>query len=96
MVGGYGAGFAPTNGNHDPLQVRGVDLVGARMVWRRASSGGRAGFIFQITGHGGRHVLHVAGWAPGETIDDLLGSILRIDPRLGDPYAIPPDAPGSG
>lgn len=60
------------------IDGEGVDLVGARMVWRRASSGGRAGFIFQITGHGGRHVLHVAGWAPGETIDDLSGQVISI------------------
>ena len=31
--------------------------------------------------------------AYGQTLDDLLGSILRIDPRHGDPYAIPAGNP---
>jgi hypothetical protein len=60
------------------IDGEGVDLVGARMIWRKASSGGRAGFVFQITGHGGRHVLHLAGWAPGEAITDLSGQVITI------------------
>jgi hypothetical protein len=60
------------------IDGEGVDLVGARMIWRKASSGGRAGFVFQLTGHGGRHVLHLAGWAPGEAITDLSGQVITI------------------
>lgn len=60
------------------IDGEGADLVGARMVWRRASSGGRAGFMFQIAGHGGRHVLYLTGWAPGEAIGDLSGQTLTI------------------
>jgi hypothetical protein len=60
------------------IDGEGADLVGARMIWRKASSGGRAGFVFQITGHGGRHVLHLASWAPGEAITDLSGQVVTI------------------
>ena len=31
-----------------------------------------------------------------QRLDDLLGNILRIDPRGGDPYAVPPDNPFVG
>ncbi len=60
------------------IDGEGADLVSARLSYRRASAGGRAGFVIHLTGHGGRHVVYVAAWAPGETIADLSGQTITI------------------
>jgi hypothetical protein len=56
-----------------------TDLVGGRLVWQPAWCGGRGGFVFHIGAHGGRRIVHVAGWAPGRVIDDLSNQGIQID-----------------
>ncbi len=54
---------------------------------------GRDGFLYITTGDG---TSDSDGWNSGQTVDDLLGAVLRIDVdrRDGDrPYGIPPDNP---
>jgi glucose/arabinose dehydrogenase len=53
---------------------------------------GPDGDLYASVGDGDPGVLHKAG-AFAQRLDGLLGRILRIDPRGGDPYAIPPDNP---
>jgi predicted nucleic acid-binding Zn ribbon protein len=60
------------------IDGEGADLVAARMSYRPASAGGRGGFVFHVAGHGGRHVVHLAAWAPAETISDLSGQTITI------------------
>ena len=48
-----------------------VGLTGARLVWQRATSGGRRGFVFHLAAQGRRRILHLAAWAPGDRIEDL-------------------------
>ena len=53
---------------------------------------GSDGDLFVSVGDGDPGVLHKAG-AFAQRLDALLGRILRIDPRRGDPYAVPADNP---
>lgn len=50
---------------------------------------GPDGDLYIAVGDGGADPPAVPVGASGQTLDDLLGSILRIDPRDGDPYGIP-------
>jgi len=54
---------------------------------------GPDGDLYVAVGDGGADPPSVPIGAYGQTVDDLLGSILRIDPRAGDPYAIPAGNP---
>jgi len=54
---------------------------------------GPDGDLYIAVGDGGADPPTVPIGIYGQTLDDLLGNILRIDPRHGDPYAIPPDNP---
>ena len=49
---------------------------------------GPDGYLYASVGDGDPGVLHPAGFF-AQRLDSLLGSILRIDPRGGDPYAVP-------
>ena len=67
--------------------------------WENHNAGmmefGPDGYLYIAVGDGDSGVENPPG-AFGQTLDDLLGSILRIDPRLqpnGAPYGIPPDNP---
>lgn len=53
---------------------------------------GPDGTLYVSVGDGDTGVLHPPGYF-SQRRDNLLGSILRIDPRGGDPYAIPADNP---
>jgi len=53
---------------------------------------GPDGYLYASVGDGDPGVLNPPGFF-AQRLDDLLGSILRIDPRGGDPYAIPADNP---
>ena len=50
---------------------------------------GPDGDLYVAVGDGGANPPTIPIGAYGQTLDDLLGSILRIDPQHGDPYAIP-------
>jgi glucose/arabinose dehydrogenase len=70
--------------------------------WENHNAGmmefGPDGYLYIAVGDGDSGVLNPPG-AFAQTLDDLLGSILRIDPGLqpnGAPYAIPPDNPFVG
>jgi glucose/arabinose dehydrogenase len=70
--------------------------------WENHNAGmmefGPDGHLYIAVGDGDSGVLHPPG-AFAQTLDDLLGSILRIDPKLqpdGAPYGIPPDNPFVG
>jgi glucose/arabinose dehydrogenase len=54
---------------------------------------GPDGDLYIAVGDGGADPPSIPVGAYGQTLDDLLGSILRIDPRNGDPYAIPAGNP---
>jgi glucose/arabinose dehydrogenase len=54
---------------------------------------GPDGDLYVAVGDGGANPPTVPIGAYGQTLDDLLGSILRIDLRSGDPYAIPDGNP---
>lgn len=54
---------------------------------------GPDGDLYIAVGDGGADPPSIPVGAYGQTLDDLLGSILRIDPRDGDPYAIPAGNP---
>ncbi len=53
---------------------------------------GPDGDLYISVGDGDPGVLNPAGYF-AQRLDSLLGSILRIDPRAGDPYAVPLDNP---
>jgi glucose/arabinose dehydrogenase len=54
---------------------------------------GPDGYLYIAVGDGGADPPAIPVGVYGQTLDDLFGSILRIDPRHGDPYAIPPGNP---
>ncbi len=51
----------------------------ARIVWSPAVCAGTDGIAFWLRASGGRSVMHLAGWAPGETAADLDGAEVRIE-----------------
>ncbi len=53
---------------------------------------GPDGFLYASVGDGDSGTLYPPGFF-AQRRDDLLGDILRIDPRAGDPYGIPADNP---
>lgn len=53
---------------------------------------GPDGFLYASVGDGDSGILNPPGFF-AQRRDELLGNILRIDPRTGDPYAIPADNP---
>lgn len=53
---------------------------------------GRDGYLYASVGDGDPGTLHPPGFF-AQRRDVLLGSILRIDPRGGDPYGVPADNP---
>ena len=54
---------------------------------------GPDGYLYIAIGDGGANPPTIPVGVTGQTLDDLFGSILRIDPRHGSPYAIPPGNP---
>jgi glucose/arabinose dehydrogenase len=54
---------------------------------------GPDGLLYIAVGDGGADPPLIPVGAYGQTLDDLFGSILRINPRTGDPYSIPADNP---
>ena len=56
---------------------------------------GPDGYLYASVGDGDPGVLHAAGFF-AQRLDSLLGSIIRIDPRSGDPYRVPADNPFVG
>ena len=54
---------------------------------------GPDGYLYIAVGDGGADPPRVPVGITGQTLTDLFGSILRIDPRHGTPYAIPPTNP---
>jgi glucose/arabinose dehydrogenase len=54
---------------------------------------GPDGFLYIAVGDGGANPPSIPVGVTGQALDDLLGSILRIDPRSSDPYGIPPTNP---
>jgi glucose/arabinose dehydrogenase len=54
---------------------------------------GPDGDLYIAVGDGGADPPTIPIGIYGQTLDDLFGSILRIDPRHGDPYAIPAGNP---
>ncbi|HUF01807.1 MAG TPA: PQQ-dependent sugar dehydrogenase, partial [Gaiellaceae bacterium] len=56
---------------------------------------GAEGYLYLSVGDGDPGVLHPPGFF-AQRRDVLLGSILRIDPRGGDPYGVPSDNPFVG
>ena len=56
---------------------------------------GPDGFLYASVGDGDSGILNPPGFF-AQRRDDLLGDILRIDPREGDPYAVPADNPFVG
>ena len=88
----------PTDPNlADPYSER--ILLTIPKPWENHNGGmlqfGPDGYLYASVGDGDSGVLNPPG-AFAQTRDDLLGDILRIDPRHGDPYAIPPDNPFVG
>jgi glucose/arabinose dehydrogenase len=56
---------------------------------------GPDGFLYASIGDGDSGIFSPPGFY-AQRRDDLLGSILRVDPRAGDPYAVPNDNPYVG
>ena len=56
---------------------------------------GPDGYLYASVGDGDPGGLHTPGFY-AQRRDELLGNILRIDPRMGDPYTIPPGNPYVG
>lgn len=56
---------------------------------------GPEGYLYASIGDGDSGILNPPGFF-AQKRDDLLGNILRIDPRAGDPYAVPSDNPFVG
>jgi glucose/arabinose dehydrogenase len=73
-------------------------LLVVQKPWENHNGGmlqfGRDGYLYASIGDGDSGVLNPPGFY-AQRRDDLLGGILRIDPR-GDPYAIPRDNPYLG
>ena len=53
---------------------------------------GPDGYLYASVGDGDPGAVNRAGHF-AQTLDDLLGNIIRIDPRRGDPYAVPRGQP---
>jgi glucose/arabinose dehydrogenase len=74
-------------------------LVEIVKPWENHNGGmlqfGRDGYLYASVGDGDSGVRNKPG-AFAQTLDDLLGSIIRIDPRSGSPYTIPPGNPFAG
>ena len=74
-------------------------LITIPKPWENHNGGmlqfGPDGFLYASVGDGDSGVLNPPGFY-AQRRDELLGSILRIDPRSGDPYAIPADNPFVG
>lgn len=79
-----------------------VDPYSERVVltipkpWENHNGGmlqfGPDGYLYASVGDGDSGVLNPPGFF-AQRRDDLLGNIVRIDPRSGDPYAVPDDNP---
>ena len=54
---------------------------------------GPDGFLYIGVGVGGAAPPRIPVGATGQTLNDLFGSILRIDPRKGSPYSVPASNP---
>jgi len=54
---------------------------------------GPDGYLYIGIGDGGADPPAVAVGRSGQTLDDLFGTIIRIDPRGGDPYGVPAGNP---
>jgi glucose/arabinose dehydrogenase len=54
---------------------------------------GPDGNLYIAIGDGGAEPPAIPVGITGQTLDDLFGSIIRIDPRSGSPYSIPPGNP---
>ncbi len=100
------------NGDTRLMELRSVDanplvadtgtfrtLLEVVKPWENHNGGmlrfGPDGNLYLSTGDGDSGVKNKPG-AFAQTLDDLLGSIIRIDPRHGSPYAIPPGNPFAG
>jgi glucose/arabinose dehydrogenase len=74
-------------------------LLTIEKPWENHNGGmlqfGPDGFLYASVGDGDSGVFNPPGFY-AQRRDELLGSILRIDPRSGDPYAIPADNPFVG
>lgn len=74
-------------------------LVEIVKPWENHNGGmlqlGRDGYLYASVGDGDSGVRNKPG-AFAQTLDDLLGSIIRIDPRSGSPYSIPAGNPFAG
>ena len=61
---------------------------------------GPDGYLYIAVGDGGgsgdNDTGHVPGVGNGQSLDTLLGKMLRIDVDTGDPYAVPGDNPFVG
>jgi glucose/arabinose dehydrogenase len=70
-----------------------------RKPWENHNGGmlefGPDGDLYMSVGDGDSGVLDPPGFF-AQSRDDLLGDILRIDPRHGDPYTVPPENPFVG
>jgi glucose/arabinose dehydrogenase len=74
-------------------------LLTIEKPWENHNGGmlqfGPDGFLYASVGDGDSGVLNSPG-RYAQRLDSPLGSILRIDPRRGDPYAVPADNPFLG
>ena len=74
-------------------------LLTIEKPWENHNGGmlqfGPDGFLYASVGDGDSGVFNPPGFY-AQRRDELLGDILRIDPRSGDPYAIPADNPFVG
>lgn len=81
----------------DPFGER--SLLTVVKPWENHNGGmlefGPDGYLYASIGDGDSGILNPPGYY-AQRRDSLLGSIIRIDPRGGDPYAIPPDNPFVG
>jgi glucose/arabinose dehydrogenase len=57
---------------------------------------GPDGYLYVSVGDGGADPPRVPVGRAGQTLGDLLGAVLRIDPRGASPYAVPPGNPFVG
>jgi glucose/arabinose dehydrogenase len=89
--------FHRSTGDSDRVDPDGHELLRVAKPTVNHNGGmlqfGPDGYLYVAVGDGGADPPTVAVGAYGQTLDDLLGSILRIDPRHGAPYAIPPANP---